>query len=79
MMGGTFIINTAIVGGNFSKILVLMCSGLWKNILNDFVLETLLAMLLLLTSSVASSFDHFLGIRGHPSSVTQLSIPKTLM
>jgi len=34
MMGGSFIINATIVGGNFKEILVLMCSGLLKNNLN---------------------------------------------
>jgi hypothetical protein len=77
-MGGTFIINATIVGGNFREILILMHSELWKKKLNNFLLEISLTMLLLLTSFVASSFDHFLGICGHPSFVTQLNIPKTL-
>jgi hypothetical protein len=78
-MGGMFIINATIVGGNFRKILVLMRSGLLKNNLNIFFLETLLAVLLLLASFVASSFDRFLGICGHPSFMIQLNIPKTLI
>jgi hypothetical protein len=34
--------------------------------------------LLLLAFSIASSFEHFLGICGDTSSLTQLNIPKTL-
>jgi RAB protein geranylgeranyltransferase component A len=30
MMGGTFIINATIVGGNFRDILILMHLGVWK-------------------------------------------------
>ncbi len=79
IMGGTFIINATIVGGNFEKTLVLMCLGLFKNNLNNFLAYTLLIVLLLLASFVASFFDHFLGICGHPSFVIQLNIPKTLI
>ncbi len=78
-MGGTFIINATIVGGNFEKTLVLMCLGLFKNNLNNFLAYTLLIVLLLLASFVASFFDRFLGICGHPSFVIQLNIPKTLI
>jgi hypothetical protein len=39
----------------------------------------LLVVLLLLASSIASSFDHFLGICIHPSSMIQLNILKTLI
>jgi len=39
MMGGTFIIDAAIVGGNFRGILVLMRSRFWKNSLNNSLLE----------------------------------------
>ncbi len=66
MMGGTFIINAAIVNGNFKEILILMRSELQKNILNNFLLETSLVVLLLLASFIASSFDHFLSIHSHP-------------
>jgi len=76
MMGGMFIINATIVDGNFKEILVLMRSGLLKNNLNNFFLETLLVVLLLLAFSVASYFDHFLGIWSHPSFVIQLNISK---
>ncbi len=79
MMGGTFIINATIVDNNFREILVLMCSRLLKNNLNNFLLKTSSAMLLLLASSIASSFDHFRGICDHPSFVIQLNIPKTLI
>jgi len=74
-MGGTFIVNATIVGGNFKKILVLMRSGLLKNNLKNFLLKTSLAMLLLMASSVASFFDRFLGICGHLSFMIQLNIP----
>jgi hypothetical protein len=79
MMGGMFIMNAIIVGGNFKEILILMRSWLWKINLNNYFLETLFALLLLLTSSFASFFDFFLGICDHPSFVTQLNIPKTLI
>jgi hypothetical protein len=36
-------------------------------------------MLILLASSVASSFNYILGICGHPSSLTQSNVPKTLV
>jgi hypothetical protein len=78
MMGGIFIINATIVDGNFREILVLMRSRLWKNNLNNFLLETSLAMLLLLASSIASSFEHVLTICDHTSSVPELNISKTL-
>jgi hypothetical protein len=39
MMGGTFIIDAAIVDGNFRGISILMRSGLWKNNLNNSLLE----------------------------------------
>jgi hypothetical protein len=71
MMGGTFIIDVVVVGGNFRRILILMCLGLWRNNLNNFLLETSLTMLLLLASFVASFSDRFLGICNHPSFVTQ--------
>jgi hypothetical protein len=77
-MGGTFIIDATIVDGNFKEILVLMHLGLWRNILNNFLLKTLLVVLLIHVFSVASFFDRFLGIRDHPSFVTQSSILKTL-
>jgi hypothetical protein len=63
-MCGMFIIDVAIVGGNFKEISILMHLGLWKNNLNKFKIFFLLTMLLLLASFVASSFDYFLGIRG---------------
>jgi hypothetical protein len=79
MMGGTFIINATIVDGNFREILVLRRSRLLKNNLNNFLLKISLVVLLLLVSSVASSFDHFLGICDHPSFMIQLNISKTLI
>jgi hypothetical protein len=36
-------------------------------------------MLILLASLVASSFDYFLGICGHPFFVTQSNVSKTLI
>jgi hypothetical protein len=78
MMGGSFINDATIVGGNFKEISVLMRAGLWRNSLNSFLLETSLAVLLLQASSIASSFDNFLGIRGHPYFMTHSSILKTL-
>jgi len=44
MMGGTFIISATIVGGNFREILILMHSGLLTNNLDNFLLETSLAV-----------------------------------
>jgi len=79
MMGGTFIINAIIVSGNFRKILGLMRSGLLKNNLNNFLLETSNVLLLLLAFSIASFFDRFLGTCDHPSFMIQLNIPKTLI
>jgi hypothetical protein len=79
MMGGTCIINATVVDGNFREILVLMHSRLLKNNLNNVLLGTSLVVLLPLASSIASSFDHFLGICGHPSFVIQLNILKTLI
>ncbi len=79
MMGETFIINATIVNGNFRKIFILMHSGLLKNNLNNFLFKTLLALLLLLASFVASSFGRFLGICGHPFFVIQLNILKTII
>jgi hypothetical protein len=71
-------IDVTIVGGNFKEISALIHSRLWRNNLNNFLLNFLLAMLLLLAFFVASSFDYFLGIRGHPSSMTQSNVLKTL-
>jgi hypothetical protein len=79
MMGGMFIINTTIISGNFKEILVLTRSRLLKTNLNIFLQETLLVMLLLSTSFIASFFDHFLDICGHPFSMIELNILKTLI
>jgi hypothetical protein len=52
-MGGVFIMNVVVGGGNFSEISILMRSGFWKNSLNNSFLETSLTMLLLLAFFVA--------------------------
>jgi hypothetical protein len=77
-MGGTFINDATIICGNFKEILVLIRAGLWRNSLNNSLLETSLAVLLLQAFSIASSFDSFLGIHSHPSFVTHSNILKTL-
>ncbi len=78
-MGGVFIINVKVGGGNFNEISILMRSGFWKNSLNNFFLETSLTMLLMLAFFVASSFNYFFGICGHPSFATQSNVLKTLI
>jgi hypothetical protein len=79
MMGGTFIIDVEVVDNNFKEIPVLRCLRLWRNSLNNFLLEISLVVLLLLAFTIASSFNHFLGICGYPSFVNQLNILKTLI
>jgi hypothetical protein len=79
MIYGTFNINAIVFNGNFKEISVLMRSWLWKNSLNNFLLEISLVVLLLLVSSIASFFDRFLGIRGHPSFMNQSNILKTFI
>jgi hypothetical protein len=74
MIGGTFIIDAAVVGGNFKEMSVLMRLGLWRNSLNNSLLGISLAMLLLQAFSVASSSNCFFGIHSHPSSVTHNSV-----
>ncbi len=69
-MGGTFIIDAAVVNGNFKEISILMHLRLWKNSLNNSFLGISLAVLLLQASYVASSSNRFFGIHGHPSSMT---------
>jgi hypothetical protein len=74
MMGGTFIIDAIVVGGNFKEISILMHLGLWRNSLNNSLLGISLTVLLLQASYVASSSNRFFGIHGHPSSVTHNSV-----
>jgi hypothetical protein len=74
MMGGTFIVDAIVVGGNFKEISILMRLGLWRNSLNNSFLGISLAVLLLQASYVTSSSNCFFDIHGHPSSVTHNSV-----
>jgi len=47
--------------------------------LNNFLPKDSLVVLLLLAFFVTSSSNHFLGIHGHPSSMTQLNVPKAFI
>jgi hypothetical protein len=77
-MGGRFITSAIVVGGGFKGILVLMHLGLWRNNLNNFLPKALSVMLILLTSSITSSLDCFLGICSHPYFVTQSNVSKAI-